>query len=344
MKKFLIKISYTLLPLWLVAVITVSYFSLVVCPEISGDIGRLAIIPFGHEYDRELAKHYFTERMYTTVTDLNVLKQCQADVVTVGDSFSDRAEDAYQNYLTDRGLKVVNCQRKMFYNPVTFAYEIMDLDIIDSTRTPILVVEIGERAIDLFMCDFDPKPMLQQMFTEKKKLQGKSPNKWSLSRLRDYVAYHSGFMTPPILELTLDKDYFSTDDPRRLYFYSDDIIEMGINPSHEAKIKKTYQALMDKADEKGIRLLFVIAVDKYDLYQKHIVDNPYPPKHVIEDMQRLFNDDPRILLCKDFLQPMVDRGEKDVFLYNDTHWSYKAAKVVADEIYGKIDGMKDKGQ
>jgi len=336
MKKFLIKISYTLLPVWLLAVLGVSYFSIFVCPEITGDIGRLAIIPFGHDYDNELAKHYPSEEMFTTVYDINELKQVQADVITIGDSFSNRSEDAYQNYLEQRGLKVVNCQRKMFYNPVTFAYEIMDLGVIDSVNAPVLVVECGERAFDMFMCEFDPKPDLQKVFAEKKKLQGKSPNQWSLARLRDYIVYHSGFMTPPILEVTLDKDFFSSDEPRRLYFYSEDVEEMRLNDSHKPKIMETYNVLLRKAQDKGIKLVFVVAVDKYDLYQKHIVDNPYPEKCVIEDIRHMFEKDPHILLCKYLLEPMVERGEKDVFLFNDTHWSYKAAEVVADGIYRKI--------
>ena len=344
MKKFLIKISYTLLPLWLLAVISVSYFSLVVCPEITGDIGRLAMIPFGHEYDRELAKHYPSEEMFTTVYDINELKQVDADVLTIGDSFSNRSEDAFQNYLVMRGLKVANCQRKMFYNPVTFAYEVMNLGVIDSVHTPVLVVECGERAFDMFLCEFDPKANLPMMFAEKKKLQGKTPNQWSLSRLRDYIVYHSGYMTPPILEVKLDKDYFSSDDPRRLYFYGEDVQEMRIKDDHKDKLMKTYNTLKDKAKEKGITLVFVVAVDKYDLYQNHIVDNPYPKKYIIDDIRQMLGEDPNLLLCKYFLEPMVEQGEKDVFLFNDTHWSYKAANVIADQIYAKINMLTGKNR
>ena len=98
-------------------------------------------------------------------------------------------------------------------------------------------------------------------------------------------------------------------------------------------MKKTWQSLVDKAAEKGIRLMFVVPVDKYDLYQDHIVNNPYGHKTVNEDIKRIFNDDSRLLITRDCLRPLVEQGEKDVFLFNDTHWSYKAAQAVADEIY-----------
>ena len=87
--------------------------------------------------------------------------------------------------------------------------------------------------------------------------------------------------------------------------------------------------------EKGIKFIFMVAVDKYDLYQNEIVENPYPKKRVMEDIDRIIGNSPHLLLSKKFLLPLIEKGEKDVFLFNDTHWSYKASRVIADEIYKK---------
>lgn len=338
MRKFLIKVSYTLLPLWLLAVAAVVWFSLFVCPQASGDIGRLQLIPFGNEYDSTLAKNYIPEMHFTTVYDLAELNQAKADLITVGTSFSERGVDGYQNYLAQHGLKVVNCERHLYFNPITFAYEIMNLGIIDSTNTRVLVVECGERGVDEYMYGFEPKSSLQLVRADKKKLGRKSPNEWSLARFRDYVVFRTGLHELPCLDVMLDNDLFSyTGDERHLFFYADDIKQMGINPQHEEKMKKTWQSLVDKAAEKGIRLMFVVPVDKYDLYQDHIVNNPYGHKTVNEDIVRVFNNDPRILITRDYLKPLVDSGEKDIFLFNDTHWSYKAASAVADEICRRLE-------
>lgn len=338
MRKFLIKVSYTLLPLWLLAVAAVVWFSLFVCPQASGDIGRLQLIPFGNEYDSTLAKNYIPEMHFTTVYDLAELNQAKADLITVGTSFSERGVDGYQNYLAQHGLKVVNCERHLYFNPITFAYEIMNLGIIDSTNTKVLVVECGERGVDEYMYGFEPKSSLQLVRADKKKLGRKSPNQWSLARFRDYVVFRTGLHELPCLDVMLDNDLFSyPGDERHLFFYADDIKQMGINPQHEEKMKKTWQSLVDKAAEKGIRLMFVVPVDKYDLYQDHIVNNPYGHKTVNEDIVRVFNNDPRILITRDYLKPLVDSGEKDIFLFNDTHWSYKAASAVADEICRRLE-------
>ena len=80
----------------------------------------------------------------------------------------------------------------------------------------------------------------------------------------------------------------------------------------------------------------MIAVDKYDLYQKHIVDNPFPVKTVNEDLERILGANKALFLAKPYLQPLVDQGEKDVFLFNDTHWTYKASQVIAEALYDRI--------
>ena len=337
MRKFLIKISYTLLPLWLLAVAAVTWFSLFVCPRASGDIGRLQLIPFGNEYDSALAKNYIPQMLFSTVYDLSELNNVHADVITVGTSFSERGRDGYQNYLAQHGLNVVNCERHMYFNPITFAYEIMNLGIIDSTNAQVLIVECGERGVDEFMYGFEPKSSLQLVRADKKKLTTKTPNQWSLARFRDYVIYRTAIKEPPIIDVMLDGDYFSyPGDERHLYIYRDDLKLMSFVNSHEPKIKQTWQALLDKASEKGLRLLFLVPVDKYDLYQDHIVDNPFPPKTVNDDIKRVLGHESNVIVSRDYLQPLVDRGEKDVYLFNDTHWSYKAAQTVADEIYRRI--------
>ncbi len=340
MKKFLKKITYTLLPVWLLAVAGVCYFTLIICPNVTGDIGRLAFIPFGHEYDDNLEKNFPEEQVFTTVFDIDELRNAQCDVITIGDSFSERGRDGYQNYLALKGLKVVNAGRYLYYSPVTFAYEMMDLGVIDSTNASVLIVECVERAFDEFFTGFNPKKELVAASKGKEKLVG-SPNEWSLLRVRDFIVYNSGLMTPPIIKKQLNRDFFTSDHPSTLYFYVDDIKTINMSESHIPTIRSTYQALLDKAREKHLTLVLLVPVDKYDLYQQYIVDNPYPEKATNEKIKSIFNNDPHIVIAKDVLQPMVDRGEQDVYLYNDTHWSYKAAQVVADEVYERLQSLKD---
>ena len=97
-----------------------------------------------------------------------------------------------------------------------------------------------------------------------------------------------------------------------------------------------FDVLTRKAHERGIQLLLMVAVDKYDLYQDYIKDNPYPPKRVNEDVREIFGDIPEVMLCKYCLQPLLEKGEKDVFLFDNTHWSYKGSEAVGKELSRRV--------
>jgi hypothetical protein len=122
-----------------------------------------------------------------------------------------------------------------------------------------------------------------------------------------------------------------------LYFYDGDIKNgLTIDEAVIPKVKYVFDVLTRKAHERGIQLLLMVAVDKYDLYQDYIKDNPYPPKRVNEDVREIFGDIPEVMLCKYCLQPLLEKGEKDVFLFDNTHWSYKGSEAVGKELSRRV--------
>ena len=332
MKKFLLKLSYTVLPIWLILVAVTGYLSLYVIPQVSGDIGRLACIPFGLEYNKMLEKNMKKEIMFRTITQAEDLKSLHTDVLTIGDSFSQQQYDGYQNYLGEKGLDVVNCFWRMYESPLQYAYNLLDKNVIDSTKVKILILELVEREFETRIERFDKNKIeVQRQYSED---TGVSSNSWSLSRARDYILYQVGWVTP-IYKEKLDMDLFTSDKPRDLYFFRDDI-EMGVSIRNGEKVKQVYDILQEKAAEKGVRLIVMVAADKYDIYQNHIVDNPFPVKTNNEDIERIIGRSTSLLLTKRYLLPFIDKEEKDVYMFNDTHWSYKASKIIADELYQRI--------
>ena len=104
----------------------------------------------------------------------------------------------------------------------------------------------------------------------------------------------------------------------------------------DKKVKEVFDLLTRKAHERGIKLMLMIPVDKYDLYQDYITDNPYPPKRVNEDVRDIFGDIPEVMLCKYCLLPLLKKGEKDVFMFDNTHWSYKGSEAVGKELSRRV--------
>ena len=83
MKKFLIKISYTVLPVWLFFVGIVIY--LFTMEENAGDLMRLALIQGGPEYSDSIAAGLLPRVYYDRVDDDSVLRADPADGVVIGD-------------------------------------------------------------------------------------------------------------------------------------------------------------------------------------------------------------------------------------------------------------------
>lgn len=335
MKKFLLKLSHTVLPVFLLLFGLTAYVTLSVLPRTTGDLGHLALIPFdcNDADDPDEMK----ELLFSSINQSDSLRNIHADVLTVGDSFSRMGRLGYQNFLAAQGVSVVNCTRELYENPFQYAYNILDMGLVDSTNINVLVVQVGERDLvsrseefDVDMVDMnelDPEPPSMS--------SGGNPNAWSLLRARDFLMYRLHWS--PVYKVTLDRDYFNSKEPRSLYFYCADIANgVTIDETSRQKVLQVYQILTRKAEERGIALLLMFPVDKYDMYQDHIVDNPYPRKTYVEDAREIFGDTPHVLLCKYLLTPLIENGEKDVFLFDDSHWSIKAAEIVGKELSQRV--------
>ena len=337
MKKFLIKLSYTVLPVFLLLFGLVAYVTLYISPRTTGDLGHLAYIPFDCQED---APGEMEELLFEDVRQTDSLRNIHVDVLTVGDSFSRMGKLGYQNYLAAQGVSVVNCKRELYDNPFQYAYNILDRGLVDSANVSVLVVQVGERDLVIRSEEFDvTKVDIRELGSKSPSNGGGSANDWSLLRARDFLMYRLD--KSPVYKVTLDKDYFNSKEPRSLYFYCADITNgVNIGDASRQKIQEVYQILTRKANERGIALLLMIPVDKYDMYQDHIVDNPYPRKTYIEEAREIFGDTPNVLLCKDLLTPLIEKGEKDVFLFDDSHWSIKAAEIVGKELSKRVKGHK----
>lgn len=337
MKKFLIKLSYTVLPVFLLLFGLVAYVTLYISPRTTGDLGHLAYIPFDCQED---APGEMEELLFEDIRQTDSLRHIHADVLTVGDSFSRMGRLGYQNYLAAQGVSVVNCTRELYESPFQYAYNILDRGLVDSTNISVLVVQVGERDLVSRSEEFDVNKVdIHELDPEPPSNGGGSANDWSLLRARDFLMYRLHWS--PVYKVTLDKDYFNSKEPRSLYFYCADITNgVNIDDASKQKVQEVFQILTKKAEERGITLLLMIPVDKYDMYQDHIVDNPYPRKTYVEDAHEIFGDTPNVLLCKYLLTPLIENGEKDVFLFDDSHWSIKSAEIVGKELSKRIKGHK----
>jgi hypothetical protein len=93
--------------------------------------------------------------------------------------------------------------------------------------------------------------------------------------------------------------------------------------------------LAQKLKEKSIQLIFMPAVNKYDLYSSFIINNKYPMDPFF-DRIRTLEKDYIFIDTKDILLKQLNKGEKDIYYIDDTHWSYKSSDIVTDDIISKL--------
>ena len=336
MKKFLIKFSYIVLPIYIIMLGLVAYVTLYISPRADSDLGSLALIPFGVEYSQSLIKYGMKDTLFIKVNHTDELRNIHVNVLTVGDSFSQQGNMGYQNYMPGEGLAVANCRRSLYENPIQYACNILDWGVVDSTNIDVLVLEVVERDFALRINDFKESKVEVPEPESAPAGEKRNANEWSLLRARDFILYRFADRSP-VNVVNLNRDFFSSREPNKLYFYDGDIKNcLSIDEAVFPKVNEGFGLLTRKAHERGIQLMLMVAVDKYDLFQDYIMDNPYPPKRVNEDIREIFGDIPEVMLCKYCLQPLLEKGEKDVFLFDNTHWSYKGSEAVGKELCRRV--------
>ena len=346
MKKFLIKISYTVLPVWLFLVSMAVY--LMVTGDNTGDLMRLALIKGGPEYRDSICLNLLPRVYYESVDNDSVLRASTRDVLVIGDSFSHGGgvgkEGDYVNYLahdSGRHVAVYTPQDPTLSSPMQIAYDLLKLGGVDSTCIKNLVVQEVERYLVGRHIEFTTQhtslshslPASEQKAAPASAKKEVSP----LLRVKDYIFYHC-FGANPIYDVKLRQPMFGGAQPDRLYFYNEDV-KFGIDLDEKAahKVKTCFDEVIEMAAARGVNLVIVIACDKYDMYQDFILDNPYPAKTLNEDIERLMTPElDRFVIAKRVLHPLVEQGVKDVYLFNDTHWSPASSRLIAAEVAKKL--------
>ena len=351
---FIFRLSYTLIPVWLVLVGMAIYIGMInettnETKDNTGDLMLLGMIEDDSRYSDSIrTTNALSKVYYENQNNDSLLRTDTCNIVVIGDSFSHGGgigpQGDYVNYLAHISRqKVVVYAPDGMDNPIQIAYDVLNLGVLDSTNVKNLIVEEVERHLISRHHSFvkshtslpRPKKLKQSdpVATKEKNKKDFSP----LLRIRDYVFYHV-FNANPINTAQLSKHLFSSEQSDILYFYDEDLKS---DHSFLIDIRQTvvdsYQQLIAKAREKGVNLIIIIACDKYDLYQDFIVNNRYPAKTLNEDIAQWMNADiDRFVLTKQVLYPYIKRGVKDIFLFNDTHWSPFTSQVVAEEVVKKL--------
>ncbi len=308
-----------------------------------GDIARVsyqiqALFPRKLEYT--LPKRHLGKNDY---------KDKHIDILTIGDSFSQGVTGGknpyYQDYLaTYYNQNIINVSRTVngqfqFFEPII---TLANNGWFKAYKPRYLIIESVERfVIPRFTKQFDfgrndfPKDRLSAYILSPKKHNSYIPKLKLINTANyKYIYYNYLYNNPPkveidVIKLQLNKNLFSTKTfQNQLLIHNEDTISLNYyTPKNVRLINENFNKLAKKLKPLGIKLIFLVGPDKYDIYYPYIKDNPFKKNKFFSLMRPLkkeyiFIDSEKIL--RDLLKNKV----KDVYYSDDTHWSYKASKAI----------------
>lgn len=270
------------------------------------------------------------------------------DLITIGDSFSQGGgwgkNRFYQDYFASiNDLEVLNLQQyPLTRNYLETVSLLLNSGFFDKYKTKYLLLESTQRkVVGRFVSevDYTKNTHLQEIEDVYSK---QTHDKFSLpdiSFINDgnfkYVAYNllypfsSRAFISKVHKVSLKKEFFSIKNGKTLLYYHQDLKSIkDSNPQALALVNDNLNKLASILQTKNIQLIFMPAVSKYDLYSKYIVDNKYPQDKFF-DIFRTMKKDYIFIDTKEILSQELEKGEKDIFYIDDTHWSYKASHAIA---------------
>lgn len=308
-----------------------------------GDLVRL-----GKLYHNKLPREKLElERIkkYKTLNELNLNEENVFDVLTIGDSFSGFA-NGYQNNLTDRGFTVVNYEHKQTSNPIQELIELINSGLFDKVQIDVVVLEsiqrhFNERCSEL---DYNKSANIDSLYNSS--WTQRKTNKYSTP----YEFFSSVTFTAPLVNLAylfVNKPLFSdtykfslknkslfTSNINELLVYKDDIIKMKSKNSKTETIRSvnSINLISKKLAKKGIKLLVIVPPDKYDLYYDKIKikDRILEPQFYL-NYNSLSKDYIDLPVYSEFIMSM-NQGVKNIYFYDDTHWSPVGQEIAAEMI------------
>lgn len=318
---------------------------------VTGDMSRMGYLP---QLNHPRKNSFDLEKKHLNYTQLTP----SVDMLTIGDSFSQGMAGGrnrfYQDYLANKSdLNILNIQQifgsRNYLETIVMLLNSGELEkynvkyiLVESTQRKV----VGRFSIPI---DFDAKlengNTLKEIFSKVNNKPFGLPKVGFINNGNfKYLAYTLLYNFSPnafiskVYKVKLNQSFFSVGAGDDLLFYKSDIDAIDKSTKQNIQIVNDQLNLLAKAlKEKGIELIFMPAVAKYDLYRDFIKNKEGfardPFFQYLRDMQKeyIFIDTKQLLL------EQLKKGTKDIFYIDDTHWSYKASDIITNNILEKIE-------
>ncbi len=315
-------------------------------------IGDLARLSYLVKISQEREMGINLPRKHVAIGDFT---EGKVDMITVGDSFSmgggGGKNNYYQDYIASRNnFTVVDFQSNIgalkpgIFMPVNLLAILYNNGMLDRLKPRYVLLETAERAalerlVDCF--SFQDTQSLDRLFFYYQEYKPTAKRQTEISTFIDagkkFINYNikdlfsAKRINDNVYRLKLQKSMFSEPYGDRLYYIFDEE-KPGVKVTSDKlrTMNNNLNFIAGKLAKKNIRLVFMPVVSKLNLYGAY-ADPPRNDSIFFEDLRKL----PKKYLfidTKALLRDSLQRGEKDIFYKDDTHWSWKASQKIFDTV------------
>lgn len=333
MKRFLIKFC----TLFAIIYGFIGTYAFIIKPNLSGDMGNMGDIPFGSEYRDSIRGIYNNHNnLITNIVWLD--NQADSTVITMGDSFSQPGRFGYSQFVAEglhcRVYNIAEADFRLGHPEQSF------IQLVNHNQIPtgtIVIVESVERSMILRLSGLDFADTTTFVAPQK-------PAKEDIGLLDRTISWmkKSVGIKQTIHRYKTTKELFThKENSQKIYIYDSPwngdgdfkftrLSQEDYDKACDKAWENLYQ-LKELADKHQIRLIYLVAADKYDVYEPFIINAPiHNPT-----LDNIPNED-WIVNSKTLLQNAAYLGVKDLYYINDTHWSPIGAEIVGKEVADRI--------
>lgn len=360
MKKFILTTCIFVAPFFVLYILNLINYDQ---REMEGDLARMGYFYSNPSPSGIINNQYNLTKKYNLLSELKTSYTTNVDVVTIGDSFSEQGNIGYKNFLANMGVSVIHVDRSISgSNPIQTLITLMNSGLFDKIKPEFIVLQSIERDFNsrTQRIDFNSKidninfyketisePNVDSNHEDLSDPSTKRMQFFSDATLKmplNYLQYL--FVNKPLTSNTFKvkttrQDLF-TNSPDHLLFYKNDLRKLG-SKNDSLKTINSIVVLNELANilsEQDIELIVIVSPDKFDLYYPFIENKS---GFVIPRFYSTYENADKKYKNVDTYRILSEKiaEETDVYYYDDTHWSPKGAKIVAEEIYKLMKSSRD---
>lgn len=328
---------------------------------VTGDLARIG-------YHEDIA---FKRQIVDTLPLLHFMSNeynyQKIDMLTLGDSFSNGGgkglNSYYQDFIaTNLNLKILNLTNyeKKTRSDIETVYLLGNSGFLEKSGIKYIIIESVVKKIVQRFSKNEKKSLKDTLENIASFYHFNKSNQKNRDRTRNgylppisfinngnikFLAYNflynfseKGFISK-VHRVKTDKNYFTTGN-NDLLFNKNSIRSIRNNTLINLKLmNNNFNELSDYLTDRGIKLIFMPVVNKYDLYSDYIVDNKNPKDKffdIFESLEKRY----MYINTKEIFTKKLLEGQKDIFYIDDTHWTDIASQIVVEDLRKQLKLIK----